>query len=65
VLRCLCFSVGLLAELYRRRIWTDARTVNVLGKACLSPVVRVMVAAINFFLGIEIKMMEDEDGMGG
>jgi protein SDA1 len=54
-------TVEILSELYRRRIWTDSRTVNVIGSACASPATRVMVAGINFFLGIEAKMDEDEE----
>ena len=54
-------TVLLLAELYRRRVWTDARTINVIASACTSSVTRVVVAALNFFLGIEVKMNEDED----
>jgi protein SDA1 len=54
-------TVDILAELYRRRIWTDARTVNVLGSACVNKATRVMVAAINFFMGIESKMEDDDD----
>jgi len=54
-------TVEILCELYRRKIWTDARTVNMIGKACLSPSTRVTVAAVNFFLGIETKMHEDEE----
>jgi protein SDA1 len=42
-------------------VWTDARTVNVLGSACLSPLSRVMVAAVHFFLGIETKMHDDDE----
>lgn len=54
-------AVYILSELYRRRIWTDARTVNVLGAACLSNCTAVMVGALNFFLGIETRMHEDEE----
>ena len=54
-------TVQILCELYRRKIWTDIRTVNMIGKACLSPSARVTVAAVNFFLGIEEKIHEDED----
>ena len=54
-------TVEILSELYRRRVWTDARTVNVIASACLSPLTRVFVSAINFFLGIETQMYEDEE----
>jgi len=54
-------SVEILSDLYRKKIWTDARTVNVLACACTSKSSRVLVSAISFFLGIDVKMMEDED----
>jgi protein SDA1 len=54
-------TVEILADLYRRRVWTDQRTVNVIAHACLNQAVRVMVTAINFFLGIESKMDDDDD----
>jgi len=54
-------AVEILAELYRRRVWTDARTINVLAAACTSQSTKVVVSAINFFLGIETQMHEDED----
>lgn len=54
-------TVEILGDLYRKRIWTDTRTVNVIGSACVSTVTRVFVSAINFFLGIETKMFEDEE----
>lgn len=54
-------TVEILSELYRRRVWTDARTVNVLGTACISPATRVAIVAINFFLGIETQMHEDDE----
>lgn len=53
--------VEILAELYRRRIWTDARTVNVIGSACTNQSIRVAVAGMNFFLGIETQMEEEEE----
>lgn len=54
-------TVEILAELYRKRVWTDARTVNVVAAACVSSITRVCVTAVSFFLGIETKMMEDDD----
>jgi hypothetical protein len=37
-------SVELLSDLYRKRVWTDARTVNVIGTACASQVLIVCCA---------------------
>lgn len=54
-------TVEIVSELYRKRIWVDERTVNVLGLACVNSDTKVMMLAINFFLGIETKMAEDED----
>jgi protein SDA1 len=54
-------SVSILCQLYRLRIWTDARTVNVIAAACISPSASVMTVAVHFFLGIESKMIDDED----
>lgn len=34
-------SVAILGELYRRRIWTDERTVNVIATACKSKSAKV------------------------
>ncbi|XP_065826275.1 protein SDA1 homolog [Oscarella lobularis] len=44
-------SLDVIIELYRRNVWNDAKTVNVVATACLSPTTKVLVAAINFFLG--------------
>jgi protein SDA1 len=31
-------SLEVMVDLYRRRVWTDSRTVNVIATACLSSV---------------------------
>jgi protein SDA1 len=49
-------SLDVMIELYRKNIWRDAKTVNVLATACLSPVTKIMGAALRFFL------TEEEDG---
>jgi len=50
-------SLGILVDLYRRRIWVDERAVNVIAQACLCKPTRVAVAGARFFLGVA-----DEDG---
>ena len=52
-------SLDVMVELYRRGVWRDAKTVNVIATACLSDITRVMVTGLNFFLG------KDEEGGGG
>ena len=51
-------SLDVMVELYRRGVWRDAKTVNVIATACLSDITRVMVTGLNFFLG------KDEEGGG-
>ncbi|KAJ1918778.1 Severe Depolymerization of Actin [Mycoemilia scoparia] len=43
-------SLNICIELYRKQIWQDAKTVNVIAQACLSPITKIMVTAIQFFL---------------
>jgi protein SDA1 len=61
-------SIEVMVELYRKRVWNDARTVNVIASACTSKITKVMVAAVQFFLGIEVKMENDmtaeDDALG-
>ncbi|XP_059214708.1 protein SDA1 homolog [Centropristis striata] len=48
-------SLDVMVELYRRNIWNDAKTVNVITTACFSKVTKILVGALKFFLG------KDED----
>ena len=48
-----------MMELYHRNIWNDGKTVNVVATACFSPITKIMVAAVKFFLS-----NEEEEGGG-
>ncbi|XP_017262995.1 protein SDA1 homolog [Kryptolebias marmoratus] len=48
-------SLDVMAELYKRNIWNDTKTVNVITTACFSKVTKILVAGLKFFLG------KDED----
>ena len=50
-------ALDIMIELYKRNIWNDAKTVNVITTACFSKITKVMVAAIKFFLG-KLKLVE-------
>ncbi|KAH9113702.1 hypothetical protein AeMF1_012141 [Aphanomyces euteiches] len=54
-------SLHVLISLYRKRIWCDARTVNCIATACTSKTTRVMVTALQFFLGIDADILEDDE----
>jgi len=45
-------ALQVMIELYRRGIWNDSKTVNVVAEACTSQIsYKVTVTALNFFLG--------------
>ena len=47
-------SLDIMMELYKKNIWNDAKTVNVIGTVgCFSKITKVMVAALKFFLGTD------------
>lgn len=52
-------SLDIMVELYKKNIWNDAKTVNVLANVgCFSKATKVMVASLKFFLGTD----EDDEG---
>ncbi|KAK6631764.1 hypothetical protein RUM43_013828 [Polyplax serrata] len=53
-------SLGVMIELYKKKIWNDAKTVNVISVACFSKIVKVMVAALKFFLGSDKQEENDK-----
>jgi protein SDA1 len=54
-------SLNIMIELYRKNIWNDTKTVNVIASACFSKVTKVMVTAIQFFLTSENHDDSDSD----
>lgn len=47
-------SVDIMIELYKKNIWNDTKTVNVIANVgCFSKVTKVMVASLKFFLGAD------------
>ncbi|GFR89647.1 protein SDA1 homolog [Elysia marginata] len=53
-------ALDIMIELYKRNIWNDAKTVNVIATACFSKITKVMVAAIKFFLGKDVVDQNDD-----
>ncbi|XP_067633966.1 protein SDA1 homolog isoform X2 [Eurosta solidaginis] len=52
-------SVDIMIELYKKNIWNDAKTVNVIATVgCFSKITKVLVASLKFFLGHD----DDEKG---
>ncbi|RIA84781.1 SDA1-domain-containing protein [Glomus cerebriforme] len=52
-------SLNVCIELYRKGIWNDAKTVNVIAEACFHQVTKIKVIAIQFFLGSNQDQDED------
>ena len=46
-------SVDIMIELYRKNVWNDAKTVNVISTGCFSKIRKVMVASLKFFIGTD------------
>lgn len=53
-------SMDVLIELFRRRIWTDARTVNAIAGGCVSGQVKLVVPACRFLCG-ELDLEEEDE----
>ncbi|KAK7498701.1 hypothetical protein BaRGS_00010078 [Batillaria attramentaria] len=53
-------SLDVMIDLYRRNIWHDAKTVNVIVTACFSKVTKILVAALKFFLGKEEEAVDSD-----
>uniref|UniRef100_A0A671M0E8 Protein SDA1 n=1 Tax=Sinocyclocheilus anshuiensis TaxID=1608454 RepID=A0A671M0E8_9TELE len=54
-------SLDVMVELYRRNIWNDTKTVNVVITACFSKVTKILVAGLKFFLGKDEDEKKDSD----
>ncbi|XP_058123960.1 protein SDA1 homolog isoform X1 [Anopheles ziemanni] len=55
-------SIDIMIELYRKQVWNDAKTVNVIANiGCFSKVTKVMVASLKFFLGTDQQEEEEEE----
>ncbi|KAH6679917.1 SDA1-domain-containing protein [Plectosphaerella plurivora] len=55
------WAVKLTRELWKRQIWTDAKTVDIMKEAVLSDNEKVVVGATRFFLGGDKEREEMED----
>ncbi|KAI0007245.1 SDA1-domain-containing protein [Xylariaceae sp. FL0662B] len=55
------WAVKIVRELWRRQIWTDAKTVHIMRQACLADNEKVLVGAVRFFLGGDREREEFED----
>ncbi|KAI9323748.1 SDA1-domain-containing protein [Dichotomocladium elegans] len=54
-------GIDVCIDLYKKNIWNDAKTVNVIAEGCFSPVMKIAVTAIRFFLNTNEDNEESED----
>ncbi|KRT83267.1 hypothetical protein AMK59_4446, partial [Oryctes borbonicus] len=54
-------SVDIMIELYRKNVWNDSKTVNVIATGCFSKVTKVMVASLKFFLGKDVDEKDPDE----
>jgi hypothetical protein len=55
-------SLSIMVHLYKKTVWRDAKTVNVISTACFSKSTKVMTAALKFFLTAdEAELKSDDD----
>ncbi|KAF8201579.1 protein required for actin cytoskeleton organization and cell cycle progression [Pholiota molesta] len=52
------WAVVLTKELWKKKVWSDAKTVSIVAQGCFHPVTKVQSASLHFFLGSE---EEDDD----
>ncbi|OJJ87682.1 SDA1 family protein [Aspergillus glaucus CBS 516.65] len=55
------WAVKLTRELWKRQIWTDSKTVEVMKETCLSEHEKVVTGGVRFFLGGDKEREEIED----
>jgi protein SDA1 len=49
-----------LIDLYKKKIWNDAKTVNIIATMCFSKITKVLALALHFFSGKDVEESEDE-----
>ena len=54
-------ALNVMIELYKRRIWNDEKTVNVIAEACLHDNPRVVVPSCKFFLILNYDFESDQE----
>ena len=69
---CAQKALAVLSEMWRRNVWRDARTVNVIAEAAFHPKTKICVGSLKFLMGQDVEAgdsddeeSDDEGGGGG
>jgi len=54
-------SLDVLIALHKKKIWDDAKTVNVISTACFSSNTKMLVTALQFFLSVDEEVPDSDD----
>ncbi|KAI8904308.1 SDA1-domain-containing protein [Gorgonomyces haynaldii] len=54
-------SLEVMIELYKKRVWDDQKTVNVIAEACFLDAPKIVAPALHFFLGNNLDDDSDSD----
>jgi protein SDA1 len=55
-------SLAVMIELYKRKIWNDEKTVNVIAEGCFNDNPKIIAAASKFFLVLEYDWESESEG---
>jgi len=55
------FFKDIMIQLYKKNIWNDTKTVNVIATACSSKFPKVKVTALKFFVGKDPEQKDSDD----
>eukprot|EP00750_Incisomonas_marina_P007007 INCI14751.4.p1 GENE.INCI14751.4~~INCI14751.4.p1 ORF type:complete len:586 (+),score=158.25 INCI14751.4:736-2493(+) len=54
-------TLDVLVELYKKRIWNDSQTINIVADGCFAKEIKICLACIRFFLGIDTDIAKEEE----
>jgi protein SDA1 len=54
-------ALAVMIELYKRKIWNDDKTVNVIGQGCLHDNPKIVAASCKFFLVLDYDWESDSE----
>lgn len=58
---CAQKALAVLSEMWRRNVWRDVRTVNVIAEAAFHPKPKICVGALKFLMGQDIEAGDSDD----
>ena len=54
-------ALNVMIDLYKRKIWNDDKTINVISEGCLHNNPKIVAAACKFFLTLDYNVDSDDE----